>query len=148
MFSPMNLLMDALKFCQSQLTGHPLVCWELVSGGIKRNLSICVFSGKTNLDCVGWDWGEVFFFFTPQLRITWQGKCLSHWNGCRWGGVEKGSLQRIINRSPCMAHRMIFRGSYYPDMASAHLNLHHFPTITPESHSTSLLFTVPPWFAG
>ena len=84
----MNLLMDALKFCQSQLTGHPLVCWELVSGGIKRNLSMCVFSGKTNLDCVGWDRGEVFFFFTPQLRITWQGKCLSHWNGCRWGGGE------------------------------------------------------------
>lgn len=26
--------------------------------------------------------------------------------------------------------------------------MHYFPTITPESHSTSLVFTVPPWFWG
>lgn len=45
----------------------------------------------------------------------------------------RGSLQRITNHFPCMAHRMNLGGNgcYYPDMAAAHLHyLRYFPTIT------------------
>lgn len=136
--------MAALKFCQSQLTGDPLVCWELVSGvisaGALTGTSVCVFRRRW-----GWDRVEVLVLrFTPQLWITWQGKGPSHSRIC--GG--KGSLWSVINHFPCRTPRINFGGNdrYYCDMASNHLNiLHHFPTIIPESHTTSLVFTVPPW---
>ncbi len=141
--------MAALKFCQSQLTGDPLVCWELVSGvisaGALTGTSVCVrFRGEEEVGLGrGRDRGEVFVLrFTPQLWITWQGKRLSH--SMDLGG--RGSQPFWLHGSQDKFRRKWLLLPWYGQCPFRYV--HYFPTITPESHSTSLVFTVPPWFCG